>query len=252
MLVSRPVQPAAQSTKPAQVQSGGLRKSSRHRRREGARPPASSTAGPPRAEAEQVCDLPARSHGEGGPTRFLGQSHTRPGARDGRGGRGLTAPKGGFQEKRVPLGTPAQSRVATEETEVGVSSLGVRPAGAFAQAAPRGGDLAADLRRGPGLGHGWASTCSESRTRRTQAPRPQGPTRQAERAASLRLGGRRRDGVRSALHGAGTGRSLCSSPCSLLGSPQLEGGVYPGSSGQERFSGENDHVLVRNSTSDAN
>lgn len=228
MLVRCPVQPAAQGTKPAQVQSGGLLKSSRHRRREGARPPASSTAGPPRAEAEQVCDLPARSHGEGGPTRFLGQSHTRPGARDGRGGRGLTAPKGGFQEKRVPLGTPAQSRVATEETEVGVSSLGVRPAGAFAQAAPRGGDLAADLCRGPGLGHGWASTCSESRTRRTQAPRPQGPTRQAERAASLRIGDG--DGTACAALCTGPAQAVhCARPLAPYSAPHSwKGGCTPG------------------------
>lgn len=104
----------------------------------GSGPPASGTRGPT-AKAEQVCDLPARR----GP---FGQSHSWPGARDGRDGAGLTAPEGGFQEKGVPLRTPAQSRVATEEAEVGVSPLGVCPAGALAQAAPRGGDLASNLR----------------------------------------------------------------------------------------------------------
>lgn len=70
-------------------------------------------------------------------------------------------PKDGFRKKRSAVGTLALSRVETEERRSATSSLGVRPARAFAQASLRGGDLAATLRSwGPRFGHGWAFACS--------------------------------------------------------------------------------------------
>lgn len=128
------------------------------------------------------------------PTRALRSVPLAAGSQGRQGWAGLTAPEGGLQ-KGVPLRTPGQARVVTEETEVGVSPLGVRPAGAFAQAAPWGGDLASDLRRGAGLGHGWASPCSESKMRR--------PRRRVPRDQRARRSGRPRRGW-----GTATGQSV--------------------------------------------
>lgn len=128
------------------------------------------------------------------PTRALRSVPLAAGSQGRQGRAGLTAPEGGLQ-KGVPLRTPAQARVVTEETEVGVSPLGVRPAGAFAQAAPRGEDLASDLRRGAGLGHGGASPCSESKMRR--------PRRRVPRDQRARRSGRPRRGW-----GTATGQSV--------------------------------------------